>query len=167
MSDIFLKNKKGKNNLSDLLDTESIKTPTSFPQWLSIVDQNGGNDELLEGGSTMDSTSGDAVSGEGDVEQPRTEFACPTCRAPFDPDQIEQQPPWPFVYVLYVSHMAESFLHGAPSGSLPRASQARRSMYTTLARPTHERSRCQCFTPCAQQLPPLPAPEHSSTPPLG
>ena len=32
--------------------------------------QNGGNDELLEGGSTMDSTSGDAVSGEGDVEQP-------------------------------------------------------------------------------------------------
>ena len=32
--------------------------------------QNGGNDELLEGGSAMDSTSGDAVSGEGDIEQP-------------------------------------------------------------------------------------------------
>jgi chemotaxis regulatin CheY-phosphate phosphatase CheZ len=32
--------------------------------------QNGGNDELLERGPAMDSTSGDAVSGEGDVEQP-------------------------------------------------------------------------------------------------
>ena len=32
--------------------------------------QNGGNDELLEGGSAMDSTSGDAVSGKESNAQP-------------------------------------------------------------------------------------------------
>ena len=35
---------KGKNNLSNLLDTESVNTPASLPQWLSVVDaQKGGN----------------------------------------------------------------------------------------------------------------------------
>ena len=57
-------NSKGKNNLSNLLDTESVNTPASLPQWLSVVDaQKGGNatsaDEVF---LNIDSSNNDDVS---------------------------------------------------------------------------------------------------------
>ena len=66
------------------------------------------------------------------------------------PDQGAQQPPWPFEYVLYVSHIALSFLHGAPSGSFLSLSQLRKSLYTTRALATHRMSGCHRSTPLCQ-----------------